>query len=672
MHKVLHIDIETYSSEDLKTAGVYRYCESPDFEILMVSYAFDNNPVQIWDITQSDNLPEDLVQGMLDPNIIKKAHNANFERTCFRAVGLDIPVDQWRCSAIKSAYCGLPLSLEMVSKALNLKEKGKLSTGKQLIRYFCMPCKPTKKNDGRTRNLPKHAPEKWDEFKKYCINDTVAEREICDILSVYSIPAFEVANYNLDQEINDRGILIDTVMASNAYNLDQKHSAVLQDKIKEITQLDNPNSLPQLKKWLGEAMGIEIKSLAKDIVPALIEEAGEGPAGKVLKLRAKASKTSIKKYTAMLNCVCFDNRAHGLLQFYGASRTGRWAGRLVQLQNLPQNHLSDLEMARHVFAGGDYEAAKIMYEDISDTLSQLIRTAFVAKEFKTFAVADFSSIEARVIAWLAGEEWRLEVFRGHGKIYEASASMMFNVPIEQITKGSKLRDMGKVAELALGYQGSLGALKTMGGEKMGLSDTEMRDIVKKWRAKSPRIKDLWDKVNKAALIAVRGRKSIRLNNFRNLVFSCDGTVMTIKLPSGRKLFYRDPQLFQKTTLGSNGPWTRTALRYKGIVQDTKQWGWVDTYGGKLVENIVQAIARDILADSMQRLDAAGFPIVMHVHDEAVAEIDDYDLYDDPMAQEVGNEHALEEMCEIMSTPIPWVEGLPLAADGYITPFYKKD
>ena len=662
MHRELHIDVETFSSEDIKSAGVYKYCESPDFELLMASYAFDTGPTSIWDITQNEELPEDLVEALKDPSIKKLAHNANFERNVFRAIGIDVPIEEWECSAIKAAYCGLPLSLEMVSKALNLQEKGKLSTGKALIRYFCIPCKPTKANGGRTRNLPQDDLEKWEEFKRYCINDTEAEREICRILKPYEIPRFETAMYRLDQQINDRGIMIDTVMASNAYELDQKHSAVLLQQIKEITGLENPNSPAQLKKWLSNAIGTDVQSLAKGTIPTLIEEAGDGPAGEVLRLRGKASKTSIKKYVAMLNCVCLDQRAHGLLQFYGASRTGRWAGRLVQLQNLPQNHLSDLEMAREVFASGDYEAAKMLYEDISSTLSQLIRTAFIAKPGHTFAVADFSAIEARVIAWLASEDWRLDVFNSHGKIYEASASMMFNVPIEQVTKGSKLRDMGKVAELALGYQGALGALKTMGGERMGLSEDEMRSIVKKWRAKNPKIVDLWDKVQKCAMIAVRGKKAVKLTKYRGLIFSFDGTVLTITLPSGRKLFYREAQIFEKTTHGANGPWTRAALRYKGIIQATRQWGWVDTYGGKLVENIVQAIARDLLADSMLRLNKQGYEIVMHVHDEVVCEIS-YDI--------AANDQ-LEIIEDTMGQPIPWAEGLPLVADGYITPFYKKD
>jgi DNA polymerase len=399
----LHIDIETYSSIDIKTAGAYKYCESIDFEILMVAYAFDDEPIQIVDLAQGENLPIEFLEALQNPQVEKHAHNANFERNAFRAVGYDIPIEQWHCSAVKSAYCGLPLSLEMVSKALKLEEKGKLATGKALIRYFCIPCKPTNANDKRMRNMPWHDLEKWDEFKKYCINDVEAEREIDNRLQAYAIPEFERRNYILDQEINDRGIMIDLNMAKNAFDIDTQHSAILTDKMIDLTGLENPNSPAQLKKWLGDAMQKEVTSLAKSELPTLIEEAESEAVTKVLKLRKKSSKTSTKKYVAMMNCACDDDRAHGLFQFYGANRTGRWAGRLVQLQNLPQNHISDLEQARSAFASGDYDLVTMLYENVSDTLSQLIRTAFIAKPGHTFAVADFSAIEARVIAWLANE-----------------------------------------------------------------------------------------------------------------------------------------------------------------------------------------------------------------------------------------------------------------------------
>lgn len=662
MPKVLHIDVETYSSEDIKNAGAYRYCQSLDFEILIIAYAFDDEETKVWDISGGDPYPEDFICALLDPHIEKHAHNANFERNVFKAVGYDIPINQWHCSAVKAAYCGLPLGLGQLSKILKLSDKGKLASGMALIKYFCIPCKPTKANGQRFRNMPEDDLEKWEEFILYCINDVEAEREISRIISPYVLPNEERLNYILDQEINDRGIMVDIVMAQNAYEIDQKHSKLLLSQIKEITGLDNPNSPAQLKKWLGEAIGENVNSLAKDVLPDLLEMAGDGtPAYDVISLRRKASKTSIKKYLAMINCICGDQRAHGLLQFYGANRTGRWAGRLVQLQNLPQNHLDELEAARSVFASGDYELAKMLYENISSTLSQLIRTAFIAKPGHTFAVADFSAIEARVIAWLAGEKWRTDVFNTHGKIYEASASMMFGVPLEEVTKGSDYRAKGKVAELALGYQGSLGALKQMGGERMGLSDSEMKIIVKKWRNKSPQIVKLWKRVEAAAMIAVKGRKKITLPGFQNLEFNCDGKVLTIKLPSGRKLFYQSPQIFSKTTKTIRGDWTRDALRYKGMDQTTKQWKWIDTYGGKLTENIVQAIARDLLADSMRKVDSVGFPIVMHVHDELVAEVPEEEA-----------EKNLKEIEYIMGTDNPWAAGLPLAADGYVTPFYKKD
>lgn len=661
----LHIDIETFSSIDIKTAGAYKYCESVDFEILMVAYALNNNPIKIVDLAQGEKLPKRFFEMLYDPSIEKHAHNANFERNSFRAIGHDIPIEQWHCSAVKSAYCGLPLSLSMVSDALKLEEKGKLAIGKALIKFFCTPCKPTNANGNRYRNMPWHDVQKWEDFKLYCINDVEAEREIDNILIDYKLPKFERDSYILDQEINDRGILVDLKMAKHAYEIDTKQSMMLNDKMVSLTGLENPNSPAQLKQWLGREMQKEITSLAKSEIPILIEEAESEAVKKVLKLRKKSSKTSTKKYVSMMNCACYDERVHGLFQFYGANRTGRWAGRLVQLQNLPQNHLDDIEQARRVFASGDYDLVTMLYENVSDTLSQLIRTTFIAKPGHTFAVADFSAIEARVIAWLANESWRLDVFSTHGKIYEASASMMFGVPIEQIDKGSDLRTKGKIAELALGYQGALGALKKMGGESMGLTDAEMEDIVKKWRNKNPQIVKLWKHVEAMAKRAIKTRKKVILSMFRNLEFDCDGKVLTIKLPSGRKLFYQSPTL-------TVNRWGQESIKYKGLDQVTKKWWWIDSYGGKFVENIVQAIARDLLAYSMLRLKEEGFEIVMHVHDEAVCEIEDFNYHEDPMAQEVGNDHQLDRMCEIMGEDVPWAEGLPLVADGYLTPFYKKD
>lgn len=650
---ILHIDIETYSSVDIKTAGVYKYVESPDFEILLIAYAFNDGPINIVDLTRGEKIPLRFEAAMSDTIFEKHAHNATFERLAFKKYGLNVPVSRWRCSMVKAAYCGLPLGLGQVSEVLNLGDKGKLATGKALIKYFCMPCKPTKVNGGRLRNFPEHDPEKWESFKDYCTQDVEAERALGKKLSRYALPDSLLLDYTLDQEINDRGIEIDTDFAEKAIELDIKSAAELRSEMIELTGLDNPNSPVQLKEWLSEAMTKQINSLAKDIIPNLIEEAEGGAVKEVLRLRRKASKTSVKKYKAMTACAGEDLRARGLFQFYGANRTGRWAGRLIQLQNLPQNHLNDLEGAKEAIKMGDYELAKMLYSDVPSVLSQLIRTAFVAPKGKTFAVADFSAIEARVIAWLAGEEWRMEVFRSHGKIYEASAAKMFKVAIEEVTKDSKYRAKAKVAELALGYQGAAGALKKMGGEAMGLSDNEMTEIVSQWRASNPAIKALWKELEDCAKKTMATCQTVASKN-KGLKFKYDGFSLTVELPSGRKLIYNNPS-FTINKFGSK------SIRYRGMDQTTKQWGWVDTYGGKLTENVVQAIARDILMYSMQALAFKGFDIVMHVHDEVVCEIINED-----------SEGQLGKICYLMGSPIPWAEGLPLKAEGYTTPFYKKD
>ncbi len=653
MVKKLHVDIETYSSIDIASCGSYKYMESIDFEILMVAYAFDEQPVKIVDLSQGEKLPQDFLSVLQNPDIIKKAHNANFERRAFKTYGYDIPAEQWYCTSVKSAYCGLPLSLGEVSKALDLEEKGKSATGKALIRYFCCPIKPTKANGMRERNFPSDNLEKWEEFKDYCKQDVEAEREIDNRLSEFEIPEFERENYFLDQKINDKGILIDLIMAQNAYTINDKFSKELVQKAKQLTGLDNPNSPAQLKDWLSREMQKEIKTLAKDTIEDLIKEAGPGPAAELLKLRKKMSKTSVKKYIAMLSCALESGRGHGFFQFYGANRTGRSAGRLVQMHNLPKNKMKDLAEAREVIASGDYDLATLLYDDIPSLLSELIRTTFIASPGHTFPIADFSAIEARVIAWLAGEKWRLDVFKTHGKIYEASAAMMFGIPIEEVTKGSSMRDKGKVAELALGFQGAIGALKKMGGEKMGLSDTEMNSIVKKWRKASPAIVKLWADIEKAAVQAIKIKNTIVIGP-KNIEFESTGKVLTIKLPSGRKLYYQNPVF-------TVNKWDKQSIRYKGLNQETKQWGWVDTYGGKLTENIVQAIARDLLMRAMVEIDKEGLSIVLHVHDEIVCETPENEA-----------EEALKIMCDIMGQEAPWATGLPLGADGYITNFYKKD
>ena len=661
----LHIDLETYSSEELTTAGVYRYAEAIDFEILLLAFAFDDGPIHGIDLTNAESFPDILDRALLNPNVEKHAHNANFERQCLKAYGYDIPADQWHCSAVKASYCGLPRSLTQVSEALALGENAK-GAGTALINYFCKPCKPTKANGQRFRNFPHHDPEKWEEFKAYCKQDVVAERAVGQALSAYEIPATERENYILDQKINDLGVRIDLPFAQKCVDVDIRFGNEIKGKMAKLTGLENPNSIAQLKTWLSVELQKSgrrdpdewIKSIDKEAVEALIEEiledldiSDEGfRIVEALKFRKLLGKTSVKKYAAMLNCACIDDRARGLLQFYGA-RTGRWAGRLIQLQNLVQNHLEDLKGTRDKIQEWDYVTIVEEFESVPDMLSQLVRTALIAKLGHTFIVADFSAIEARVIAWLAGEEWRMRVFRTHGKIYEASAALMFGVPIENVTKGSDLRAKGKVAELALGYQGTKGALAKMGGEKMGLSEEDMDLIVKKWRRANPAIVQLWKDLEAAAKRALKTRKP---TSCKGLIFDYDGQVLTIELPSGRKLFYQSPGF----TLNK---WNRESIYYWGQDSVTKRWVKIDTYGGKIAENVVQAIARDLLADSMRDLDRRGFDICMHVHDEVICE--------------VGKQQApeaLRGMWRRMSQENPWAKGLPLAADGYITEFYKKD
>lgn len=658
MTKELYIDLETYSSVDLKTSGVYKYVESPDFEIVLLAYAFDDDEITVVDLMNGEEIPKEFIDALSNPSILKWAHNAAFERLSLKAIGLNTSIDQWRCSMIKAAYCGLPLSLDKLSSILGLGGHGKKATGKALIKWFCTPCRPTKKNDFQFRNLPSQDPKKWADFKIYLIYDVIAEREVVRKLSKYKVPEAEQKLYTLDQEINDRGILIDRDFVKNVIRINDKNTSVILSEIKKITGLENPNSPAQIKEWLSKATGKNVESIAKAEIEKLIDESGVGPVREVLELRQRSSKTSIKKYEAMLACILSTDRAHGLLQFYGAFRTGRWAGRLVQMQNLPQNHLSKIDMVRDHFSKFSYDTIALMYGTISENLSQLIRTAFIAPEGKTFAVADFSAIEARVTAWLAGEQWRLDVFKSHGKIYEASASMMFGVPIEEIDKGSDLRQKGKVAELALGYQGSLGALKKMGGEAMGLSDTEMTTIVSKWRNKSPRITKLWDILNRAAIASVKNRKAITVPMFKNIRFDCNGEVLTIQLPSGRELFYQEPRIVKNK-------WDQDSVAYRGLDANTKKWVYIPTYGGKLTENIVQAISRDLLANSLMNLEKEGFRTVFHVHDEAVCEVKKY-------TTEHFSRASLDRVCSIMKKLPDWAIGLPMDVDGYLTEFYKKD
>lgn len=657
----LHIDIETYSDTDIFTAGSYKYFEDLNFEILMIAYAFDDDPVRIIDLAGGESLPFWLAPALRDPDVIKFAHNANFERNAFKKYGLDSPINQWYCTAVKSGYCGLPIGLDAVGKALNLGEKSKSTEGKALIRFFSCPVAPTKINGGRVRNYPEHAPEKWQRFKDYCIQDVEAEREIEKRLESYIIPERERLIYEVDQKINDRGILIDLNLAKNAIDIDLIYGDALKRRAVELTGLDNPNSPAQLKKWLSDQMQTEIKTLAKDNLTELIKLAGTGPAGELLKIRQRLSKTSIKKYAAMLCSAGPDSRARGLFQFYGAYRTGRWAGRIIQLQNLPKNKMSDLDVARQAVAAGSYDVITILYDNIPDILSQLIRTAFIPGLNKLFAVADYSAIEARIIAWLASEKWRMDIFATHGKIYEASAAAMYDVDISEVSKGSKLRDHGKVAELALGYGGGVGALVAMGAEKMGLDESTMKGIIKKWRLASPRIVAMWANFEECAIRATEIRNKTVISKFRNIEFYHDGKVLAIKLPSGRSLHY------QNAVIGT-GKFGGKSIRYKGPAADSGVWTWLDTYGGKLTENIVQAIARDALADALVRLDAHGWPVVMHVHDEAVVEVAEAP----EEADDLTSIESLAAICEIMGESLDWAPGLILTADGYLTPYYKKD
>lgn len=658
MAKNLFIDVETYSSVDIKESGAYKYIESPDFEILIIGYALDDGPVKIVDLAQGEEMPEEFEEALLDPDCVKVAHNAVFERLSFKRIGYNVPAEQWYCTSVKAAYCGLPLSLDGVSKALNLTDK-KLDTGKALIKYFSCPCKATRVNGMRTRNYPEHAPEKWEMYKEYNKYDVLAEREIFKRLEAYIIPDIERKMYVLDQNINDRGILVDMELAESAIAVDNTYTSILTQHAQQLTGLENPNSPVQIRQWVEKTTGCVVMSLSKETMPDLMKEFADYPdVIELLNIRKKLSKTSIKKYYAMLNCAMKDHRVRGTFQFYGANRTGRWAGRLLQLQNLSKNHISHIEVPREMIRARDWESVEMMYDDVADILSQLVRTALIASPGKVFSVADFSAIEARVISWLANEKWRMDVFRGDGKIYEATGAKMFNVPISAITKGSVLRDKSKISELALGYEGSLGALKRMGGERMGLSDTEMMSLVRKWRSANPAIVDMWKEIDEASKEAVRYQRPVSCT-CRNIIFDCNGEFMTIQLPSGRKLFYYGPK-FKDKKIGCSTMPTRV-LCYQGVVQETKQWGEIDTYGGKLTENIVQAISRDLLGNSMLNLEANDYHPVCHIHDEVLCEV-----------PEENAQAYYEEMASIMGTPPEWASDLPLRADGYTTPFYLKD
>lgn len=661
--KTLSIDIETYSDMPLQKSGVYRYCESPNFEILLFGYSIDSGPVKVVDLACGERIPAEVLGALTDDSVIKWAFNANFERVCLsqllKNLGTSLdpfhdkhPLSQemarylnpqsWRCSMVWAATMGLPLSLEGVGTVLGL-EKQKLMEGKELIKFFCQPCVPTKANDQRTRNFPFHAPDKWEAFKRYNLRDVETEMGIQQKLAKFPVSDQVWEEYIIDQEINDRGVRLDMELVHAAIEMDIRSRRELTSAMKRITALENPNSVQQMKQWLSDK-GIETDSLDKKAVAELLKDAPE-ELREVLSLRQQLAKSSVRKYQAMENAVCTDSRARGMFQFFGAARTGRFSGRNIQLQNLPQNHLPDLSEARALVRSGDFEAVKLLYEDVPDTLSQLIRTAFIPKDGTHFLVADFSAIEARVIAWYAQELWRLKVFKEGGDIYCASASQMFKVPVEKHGINSHLRQKGKIAELALGYGGSIGALKAMGAIEMGLTEDELPTLVDAWRQSNTRIVDFWWSVDRAVMEAVRYKHT---TSSYGLTFSYRSGMLFITLPSGRNLAYVKPKV------GTN-KFGGECITYEGVGA-TKKWERLDSYGPKFVENIVQATARDILCYAMRTLRCCS--IVMHVHDELVIEAD--------------SSMSLESVCEQMGRTPPWAEGLLLRADGYSTPFYKKD
>lgn len=660
----LSIDLETYSDVNLKKAGLYRYVQSPAFEILLFAYSFDGAPTQVIDMAQGEKIPLEVTHALTDPQCLKHAYNAAFEWYCLsKYMGAQLPPSQWRDTMLHGLYAGYTAGLDATGRALGIPEdKQKLATGKALIRYFCVPCKPTKSNGGRTRNYPHHDPEKWELFKTYNGQDVVAEMEIERRLSVFPVPDFVQKQWETDLLINARGVAVDMDFCEGALELGETIRAQLTDEAVQLSGLQNPNSVKQLARWLSAETGDDITSLRKETIKELLGRDNADHVQRMLEIRQELGKTSTKKYDAIEAAVCDDGRVRGLLQFYGANRTGRWAGRLVQVQNLPRTYTEPLEFARELVKGRKLDALRTVYGSPNDTLSQLIRTAFVAAPGNVLIDADFSAIEARVISWLADEEWRLEVFRTHGKIYEASASQMFGVPLERIKKGNpeySLRQRGKVAELALGYQGGVPAMRQMDTGKLlaDLPDEEIKDIVDKWRNTNPKIRNLWYSFNDAAIRVIQNGGSLRV---RCCTFTreCDcirgTTCMTILLPSGRKLYYVQP------SVGENR-WGGPSITYMGV-NDKNKWGRIETYGGKLVENVVQAIARDCLAQAIEHLEAAGLPVVFHIHDEVVIDTAAFDT----------NDAMLDKVVKIMSTPIPWAEGLPLGADGWVGAFFKKD
>lgn len=661
----LSIDIETRSSEDIGKVGLYKYAQSDDFAVLLFAYKADSEPVKVIDLANGEKIPEDIQQALSDPNIMKHAYNAAFEWYCLNQAGYVTPLVQWRCTMAHSLYCGYPAGLDATGKAIGLpQDKQKLSVGKALIRYFCVPCKPTKRNGGRTWNLPQHAPEKWELFKEYNRQDVVTEYEILQRLKLFPMPEGEEHLWRMTTEMNTLGVRVDADLIEGALTIHEQSAQDLTDEAVRITGLANPNSTAQLKAWLEETMfdwygtDIQLESLRKEDVSNLLGiEDLPAEVRRVLEIRQQLGKTSIKKYVVMQAAKGGDDRVRGLTQYYGANRTGRWAGRMVQMQNLPRNYLKTLDDARNLVKKKNYDGVQMLYGNVPDTLSQLIRTAFIPSEGHKFVVADFSAIEARVIAWLAGEQWVNEVFATHGKIYEATASQMFHVPIEKIVKGNpeySLRQKGKVATLALGYQGGVNALVSMGALNMGIPEEELPDIVQRWRQANRRICDLWYAVEQAALTAMQTAQPQAIHG---LIFALEGDIvygqcfLTVQLPSGRKLYYPKPFL-QENQFG------KMAVHYHTVGQQSKKWEVTSTYGGKMTENIVQAVARDCLAETLKKIEDRGLQVVFHVHDEVII--------DAPM------DVTVEEICSIMAEPISWAPGLILRGAGFEGSYYMKD
>lgn len=657
----LSIDLETFSSVPIAKAGAQKYIASPDFEILLFAYSLNGAPSVCCDIAQGELLPDWVLDALCDPQCLKHAYNAAFEWGCLsKFMGRQLPPEQWRCTMFHGLYAGYPAGLDATGRALGLPEdKRKLSTGKALIRYFCVPCTPTKSNGGRRRNLPNHDPARWELFKEYNAQDVTTEMEIERRLSLITVPDWLQRQWETDLLINARGVAVDMEMVNGALEIGATVRERLTQEAVRISGLSNPNSVQQLSAWLEQETGEEVTDLRKDTVAKMIAQAPDNPeVQRMLEIRQELGKTSTKKYDAIEQAVCPDGRVRGLLQFYGANRTGRWAGRLVQVQNLPRTYTQPLELARNLVKLRKLDNLRLVYGSVPDTLSQLIRTAFVASDGNVLFDADFSAIEARVISWLAGEQWRLDVFKTHGKIYEASASQMFGVPIERIKKGNPeyaLRQKGKVAELALGYQGGAGALINMGALDMGIPEDDLPDIVQRWRDTNKRICDLWYKMNSAAVEAISTGSSVGVGR---LLVSCEYDAvheveyLTVLLPSGRKLYYNSPQI------GEN-KWGGPSISYMGMDQTTKKWKRIETYGGKLVENCVQAVARDCLAQAIENLEKEGLPVVFHIHDEVVIDCR-------------ADTATLDDVVNIMSRPIPWAPGLPLNADGWVGGFFKKD